>query len=180
MKYQCPHCRRELNDNDVMSSKCPSCFKIFNRPLVISGNSSCEDTCQKSSNTTPKPSISESPIVFENNSGQGPSAAIPDEIRKWNWGAFYLHLIWSICNNVWIGLLMLIPIVAWIMPFILGAKGNEWAWQNKRWDSVEHFLRVQRNWSRWGLVFCIFILIVVLSVLAAIGYSIGEVENSMP
>jgi hypothetical protein len=28
----------------------------------------------------------------------------------------------------------------------------EWAWQNKRWDSLEHFNRVQKKWSVWGVV----------------------------
>src|SRR5262249_24863985 len=27
-----------------------------------------------------------------------------------------------------------------------------WAWRNGRWDSVEHFKRVQRQWAKWGVV----------------------------
>jgi hypothetical protein len=38
------------------------------------------------------------------------------------------------------------------MPFVLGANGSKWAWRNGRWDSVEHFKRVQRLWAIWGLV----------------------------
>jgi hypothetical protein len=38
------------------------------------------------------------------------------------------------------------------MPFVLGAKGSAWAWRNGRWDSVEHFKRVQRLWAIWGVV----------------------------
>lgn len=38
------------------------------------------------------------------------------------------------------------------MPFVLGARGNRWAWRNGRWDSVEHFTRVQRTWAKWGAV----------------------------
>jgi hypothetical protein len=38
------------------------------------------------------------------------------------------------------------------MPFVLGAKGSRWAWRNGRWDSVEHFKRVQRLWAIWGVV----------------------------
>jgi Tfp pilus assembly major pilin PilA len=37
------------------------------------------------------------------------------------------------------------------MLLILGVKGREWAWRNKRWESLEHFNRVQRKWSIWGL-----------------------------
>ena len=36
------------------------------------------------------------------------------------------------------------------MLFVLGAKGSAWAWRNGRWDSVEHFKRVQRKWAIWG------------------------------
>jgi uncharacterized membrane protein YdfJ with MMPL/SSD domain len=34
---------------------------------------------------------------------------------------------------------------------VLGARGNEWAWQNKRWDSIEHFKKTQRTWIWWGI-----------------------------
>src|SRR5579883_2805594 len=36
------------------------------------------------------------------------------------------------------------------MSFVLGAKGSEWAWRNKRWRDVAHFRRVQRNWAIAG------------------------------
>ena len=35
---------------------------------------------------------------------------------------------------------------------MLGAKGSRWAWRNGRWESVEHFKRVQRLWAIWGAV----------------------------
>ena len=38
------------------------------------------------------------------------------------------------------------------MLFILGAKGSAWAWRNKRWESVEHFRKVQRKWAIWSLI----------------------------
>jgi hypothetical protein len=77
---------------------------------------------------------------------------IPAEIKCWNWGAFLLNWIWGIGNNTYIALLALIPFVGFIMLFVLGAKGSAWAWRNGRWDSVEHFKRVQRRWAIWGLV----------------------------
>jgi Cytochrome oxidase complex assembly protein 1 len=75
---------------------------------------------------------------------------IPPEIRGWNWGAFLLNWIWGIGNNTYIALLALVPIVGVIMIFVLGAKGNRWAWRNGRWDSVAHFKRVQRAWAIAG------------------------------
>jgi hypothetical protein len=97
---------------------------------------------------------------LDNTSGGGASATVPAEIDRWNWGAFLLNWIWGIGNNTFIALLMFVPVVNMVMPFVLGVKGSAWAWRNKRWDSVEHFRRVQRQWSLWGVA------IVLLMVLA--------------
>jgi hypothetical protein len=78
--------------------------------------------------------------------------AIPPEIDRWNWGAFLLNWIWGVGNNTFIALLTLIPLFGIIMAFVLGAKGSRWAWRNGRWDSVEHFKRVQRLWAIWGVI----------------------------
>jgi hypothetical protein len=112
-----------------------------------------------------------------NNSGQGRLAVLPVELSGWNWGAFFLSWIWGIGNNTWIAFLTFVPIVNFIMIFVLGAKGNEWAWQNKRWNSLEHFKRVQKLWGIWGLIlflisvlFMFFIIIAALSVADAYDY----------
>jgi hypothetical protein len=78
--------------------------------------------------------------------------SIPPEINRWNWGAFFLNWIWGIGNGTPIALLTLVPIVGFVMPFVLGVKGSGWAWRNKRWDSVEHFKRAQRRWAIAGLI----------------------------
>jgi Cytochrome oxidase complex assembly protein 1 len=77
---------------------------------------------------------------------------VPAEIDRWNWGAFLLNWIWGVGNNTFIALLTFVPFFGLIMPFVLGAKGSGWAWRNGRWDSVEHFKRVQRAWAIWGVV----------------------------
>jgi hypothetical protein len=87
-----------------------------------------------------------------NDSGNGQLSTMPAALRGFNWGAFYFGAIWAIFNNTWIGLLALVPGLSIIMAIVLGVKGNEWAWQNKRWDSVEHFFSAQRNWALWGLI----------------------------
>lgn len=98
---------------------------------------------------------------MENSSGKGISAEIPAEIRGWNWGAFLLHWIWGIGNNTFIAFLVFVPFVNIVMPFVLGAKGNEWAWRNKKWASVEEFKRIQRLWTRWALgLILVFILMI--------------------
>jgi serine/threonine protein kinase len=93
--------------------------------------------------------------TFVNNSGCGglfdSLIPIPDEIKGWNWGAFLMPYLWPFTNKVWIGLLAFVPSVGWIVGFILGAKGNEWAWKSRRWRSIEQFKAHQRGWTIAGL-----------------------------
>jgi len=88
----------------------------------------------------------------DNTSGQGERAIVPPEIRRWNWGAFFLNWIWGVANETYIALLMFVPLVNVVMIFVLGAKGSEWAWRNTRWRDVAHFKRTQRLWGIWGFV----------------------------
>lgn len=101
---------------------------------------------------------------------------LPALHKRFNWGAFWLNWIWGIGNNTWITLLlgwivipicMIIPLVG---PFIglgiciwMGIKGNEWAWKNKYWESLEHFENVQRNWAIFSNIF-VFIILPILCV----------------
>lgn len=100
---------------------------------------------------------------MENTSGQGAAAVIPPELDRWNWGAFFLNWIWGIGNNSYIALLMFVPGVNFVMLFVLGFKGNKWAWRNKRWQDIEHFKRVQRKWAIAG----------VIAVIALIGFGVA-------
>jgi hypothetical protein len=88
---------------------------------------------------------------LENTSGRGPDAALPPELRGWNWGAFFLNWVWGLGNKTFIALLMFVPPAMFVMPFVLGAKGNQWAWGNTTWESTEHFRKVQRLWAWAGL-----------------------------
>ncbi len=107
-----------------------------------------------------------------NTSGAGVNVTIPPEVKGWNWGAFLLTWIWGVGNNVWISLIALLgflPYIGWIvsltMRIILGIRGNEWAWQYKRWDSIEHFKKTQRTWMWWGVSFLILWVLLVFSVI---------------
>jgi|GEM_PF-2701126 hypothetical protein len=100
----------------------------------------------------------------------GLNGPFPAELNRWNWGAFLLNWIWALGNQVWIGLLVLlafIPVIGGIISLVvtimLGIKGNEWAWNAKKWDSVEHFKAVQKKWAKWGVILLIisFVLAVV-------------------
>ncbi len=99
---------------------------------------------------------------MENTSGMGVNAQVPAEIKGWNWGAFFLNWIWGLFNNTFIALLTLVPCVGWVMAFVLGVKGSEWAWRNKKWESVERFKQVQKYWGLASLgLFVFFILFAV-------------------
>jgi hypothetical protein len=99
----------------------------------------------------------------------------PPELRKWNWGAFLLSWIWGLGNRTYIALLALLPFANIVMPFVLGAKGNEWAWRNKHWDSIEHFKRVQRLWTIWGVsLLGVIILLIGIGVFAVM----SEISDS--
>lgn len=114
----------------------------------------------------PQAHVEDVPGDLVNNSGGGSSVVPPPGIKGWSWGAFLWNWIWAIFNKTWIGLLALVPYIGFVVAIYLGVKGRELAWKNKRWDSVEHFNRVQRNWTKWALI--IFVGIMVIGILAAI------------
>jgi hypothetical protein len=71
--------------------------------------------------------------------------------KKWNWGAFFMNWIWGLGNGTYIALLGLIPVINVVMAFVLGAKGSEWAWKNKKWESTDQFNRIQGLWTAFGV-----------------------------
>jgi hypothetical protein len=134
-KIICPNCNYEQTDID----ECVKCGAIISRYVAIQKKEGAAD--EKETNRH---------LRMENTSGQGKTGAVPSEIKRWSWGAFFLNFIWAVGNRTWIGLLTLLPLVGYVMPIILGFKGNEWAWRNKRWKSIDHFKGVQRKWAIWG------------------------------
>ncbi|MDP2227178.1 MAG: hypothetical protein Q8J78_06845, partial [Moraxellaceae bacterium] len=91
----------------------------------------------------------------DNSSGGGKAAHVPDEVRGLSWGGFFMNWIWGLFNGSYIALLCFVPLLGFFVPFYLLFKGRELAWQNKRWDSVEDFNKVQRRWGIAGLVLTI-------------------------
>ncbi len=113
------------------------------------------------SNPAPEPQTA-TPI---NNSGQGKrSNPIPEEIKGWNWGAFLLPGMWCLTNQVSLGLLAW-TISLWpVVGALLGAKGNEWAWKNRQWASVQAFKAHQRVWAIAGfLILGVLFVSIILS-----------------
>ena len=146
-RFVCPECKVNI-DNQIY---CNPCMEAKLKTGVWPGHTS--------------------PPGSDYTSGLGALSLLPPELRGWNWGAFLLTWIWGIGHNVWIALVALgglIPYVGWIisivMAIILGARGNEWAWQKKKWDSIEQFRKTQRTWMWYGVGMLIVQILLVISV----------------
>ncbi len=129
---------------------------------------------------------------------------VPGEIRGWNRGAFFLGWIWGIGNNVRIALLTAIPTISFIpimtklpdrlltptlilffgflliVSIVLGAKGNEWAWRYKKWDSIEHFMRAQRTWATVGTMPTLAVWLFLVAVIPNIPHPLIRYESPAP
>jgi hypothetical protein len=110
------------------------------------------------SRRTLKPGIS-----FDERSGKGAASVIPPEIGGWNWGAAFFNIWWGIYYRVWISFLVFVPVVNWFWWIVLGIKGNEWAWQNNKWLSVEEFKMSQNKWRPWAIA------VIVINIIFLIG-----------
>ena len=146
-RFVCPECKVNV-DNQIY---CNACMEARLKTGAWSGPTS--------------------PLAADNTSGLGAASQLPPELRGWNWGAFLLTWIWGIGHNVWIALVALgglIPYVGWVinivMAIVLGVRGNEWAWQKKKWDSSESFRKTQRTGMWYGVGMLIIQILLVISV----------------
>jgi len=108
--------------------------------------------------------------ALTNNSGQGPGTAVPPEIQGWSWAGFLMSWIWAIAHSAWLGLVLCL-VVGIIGNIVQGVKGNEWAWQNRRWESIQQFKDTQRVWVIWGLA--LIALGVVIAIISAVIGAMG-------
>lgn len=97
-----------------------------------------------------------------NNSGKGNNLKTPSGLKKWNWGAFFLTWIWGLGNGTFIPLLSLLPILNFIMPFYLGINGHRMAWESRYWSDVASCNRTQRKWGIAGLIWHVFLIVLLL------------------
>lgn len=98
---------------------------------------------------------------------------VPAELKKWNWGAFTLNILWGIGHKVYLPLLCLIPFFNIVWIFICGAKGNKWLWESGRYQTPQELLNSQETWNRAGFVaFIIYIALIVLNIVLAVVVSI--------
>ena len=149
----------------------------ISNPVPVMNDMTPPTSAPAAMNFGTSPITSEAPIMNATSTvstyGGGVNGPFPAELAGWNWGAFLLNWIWGVSNGVWISLLCLIPVVGFIMIFVLGAKGNEWAWQNRKFESIEQFKAVQSAWAKWGVG--LFLLSLVLGILLSI---LGTVFSS--
>ena len=104
---------------------------------------------------------------------------VPEEIKKWNWGAFFFYWLWGICNGVyWPLILIVVNFIPYVGPLItlggciaLGINGNEWAWKAKSWSSVTEFKRVQHKWA--------IAILWVLGISLVVGFLGGVIAGGM-
>ena len=96
-------------------------------------------------------------------------ARIEVELAKWNWGAFLLSFIWGTFNGVARAWLVWVPIYGFYELFMLGKNGNRWAWEGKRWQTIDAFHATQRKWAIWGWVCTPFLILVIIGTVSGSG-----------
>lgn len=82
---------------------------------------------------------------------------VPQEIKKWNWTAYYHGPWWAIRNKLPINKI-LISLIPFLEQFIIGKNGNKWAWQYGLWESIDHFKKVQKEQYHDHLVYLMLTL----------------------
>lgn len=136
-RAQCPHCLT-VNTYDKMA--CTACGKRL--PWAV--------------NVAPRPVVAAAPLPpvpvsssWQNDSGTGAGAVLPDELKGWSWGAFLGYYLWCMSHRIWWGFLCFLPYLSFVFWIVMGVKGNEWAWKYRRWENIEQFRKTQTAWI-WG------------------------------
>lgn len=119
---------------------------------------------------------------FANNSGQGPNTPVISLVsNRFNWGAFGLSWIWGLFNKTFITLICIpcifIPFGGLItlgLSIWFGIQGNKWAWQNKKWKSIEQFHNHQRKWAIASVV--VFLLTFLITIALKIPSATSEMS----
>ncbi|MHB0998278.1 MAG: tetratricopeptide repeat protein [Armatimonadota bacterium] len=67
-----------------------------------------------------------------------------------NWGGFLLPFWWGIAHRAWLWVIvfLFIPILSSIVLLI---RGNDIAFENREYSSMEEFESAQRAWTMWGI-----------------------------
>lgn len=152
---KCPMQIKRKYDMTNETKKCPFCGEEI--MAVAKKCKHCGEELQK-----------ESVVVKINQTNE-----LPQEAKKYNWGPFFTGFIWGFFNgmpkNILIILLVLflcsfIPVIGILVSICYyglliwaGTKGNTWAWNNKKWKSVEEFNNCQIKWVVFPIGICLII-----------------------
>lgn len=158
-----------MNEDDTNTPQIPPSVKEVPEIEISSNQEQVEDNTNSNktnaNNTENQQTVKASDISintklnpYEVHTSGISMGVIPEEIKGWNWGAFAFNIFWGIGNKSYLPLLCLIPFFNLVWIFVCGAKGNEWAWQNGEYTSVEEFKAVQATWKRAGLIQAILII----------------------
>jgi len=162
----CPVCEYVMSPFDATCPRCENMRRLGRTP----GPPVAQPPAQPYG-SVPPPQMTDNPQAYSS------QYINYDEIRRWNWGAFALPLFWSAAMNQWLWFaLCFVPCVSIVVPFYLGIKGNELAWESRTWASYSHFKSTQDVWNKWGIA--IFIIVVILYGIEIIGISSGTISSS--
>ena len=120
-------------------------------------------------------------LFFMIKTGEITSKQEKSEINKFNWGAFFGKFVWGLFNKTYIAL-FIIPLFftpAWFFfGLILGIKGNEWAYKNKKYDSIEQFHKSQKKQATFWSIFTPVLFVALFAALTVIfSYALANVEK---
>lgn len=161
----CPYCGEEIELN---ASRCPHCKENILKICPFCGEEikasaiKCKHCGEFLNNN-----VTNRNYDLSSNTKQ----ELPEELKKFNWGACNFTWLWGVFNKSFItlwfilvtclcnlindgelvfGRILLCACICLPFQIWFGIKGNEWAWKNKRWKNIKHFNRVQRIWGVIG------------------------------
>jgi hypothetical protein len=86
-------------------------------------------------------------------------------LSDWSWGAFGLTFLWGLYHQLFLSLLMFVPLVNIVVWIMLGAYGRRWAWEKGNWTDIQSFKKSQDKWDTVGkIIFFLFITILLYGI----------------
>ncbi len=180
----CGHCGAE---NDDQTKFCTSCGRLLAEPagsdaVAAAPPPPAEDDGRYKA--PPPGSIPPPPpaafgsgpssggyVQLENTSGMGGGHPLPPETQNMNFAGCLPCGIFAFLNGsaLW-GLITIAASLVFgnLAGLILVIKGNEFAWQNRRFESRQQYRETMDAWNQWGKVWFIFSL--VMAVIGFIAY----------
>lgn len=155
---KCKHCGEwlEKQEENLETKECPVCGESIPANAIT-----CKHCGEK--------------IEGQNNINKNiVSDELPSELKQYNWGAFLIAFIWGWFNGMpknisviatvlwvasWIPVINILTSIGYFgLSIWAGTQGNQWAWNYKKWDSVESFNKYQQKWVVFPLAISAIII----------------------